>query len=233
MKYNLHLLFWLLFYSFSANSQGSWNPEGADLSFPRTLLDTTHIDTIRNTLTDPEIFSIYELVWGNAISTPPAGNSTDGDRFTRSVIAKEAAFVTLMDRKPVNGNILPLTTPEREQLQAKSKQLLEEINTVVGYQTGWIFYQEWQHRSKELINYLVAYDLLRGGESSVLSLQSAKDSLVEFTAHLYHRAMAPYTIYIWQFKFFEFQFNNHSIMTASALGLAAIVLNDHESTAPD
>jgi len=214
-------------------SQGSWNPPGADLSFPRTLLDTTQIELIRNTLSDPEIYSIYEQVWNNATSTPPAGNSTDGERFSRSVIAKEAAFVALMNRKPSSGSIVPLTTIEREQQQEKSKQLLEEINTAVGFQTGWIFYQEWQHRSKELINYLIAYDLLMGQQVAVGSLQLAKDSLIAFTAHLYHRAMATYTVLIFQFRFFEFQFNNHSIMTASALGLAAVVLNDHESSDPD
>ncbi|MBE0646584.1 MAG: hypothetical protein IH596_02250, partial [Bacteroidales bacterium] len=217
----------------ASRSQGSWNPPGADLTFPRTLLDTTLIEVIRNSLSEPEIYSIYELVWENANSTPPVGNTTDGERFGRSAIAKEAAFAALMDKKPSSGSIIPLTAIEREQLTAKSKQLLEEINTAVGFQSGWIFYQEWQHRSKELINYLIAYDLLRGQELAVGSLQLAKDSLVEFTGHLYNRAMATYTVLIWQFKFFEFQFNNHSIMTSSALGLAAIVLNDHESLDPD
>jgi len=214
-------------------SQGSWNPAGADPSFPRTLLDTTQIGTIRNTLSDTKIYDLYQLVWDNANSDIPAGNTTNGERGTRALIAKEAAFVALMDSKPVFGNIIPLTIQEREQLKVKSKQLLEEINTAVGFQSGWIFYQEWQNRSKELINYLIAYDLLQATDSTVFSLQSAKDSLITFTAHLYHRAMATYTVYFWHFKFFEFQFNNHSIMTASALGLAAILFNDYENPDPD
>ena len=134
-------------------SQGSWNPAGADPSFPRTLLDTTQIGTIRNTLSDTKIYDLYQLVWDNANSDIPAGNTTNGERGTRALIAKEAAFVALMDSKPVFGNIIPLTIQEREQLKVKSKQLLEEINTAVGFQSGWIFYQEWQNRSKELINY--------------------------------------------------------------------------------
>ncbi len=226
-------LFLVLATPLTSLSQGSWNPPGADLTFPRTLLDTTQIEVIKNTLTDPKIYSIYELVWSHANSDIPSGNTTNGERFTRSTIAKEAAFAALMDRKPSSSSIIPLTPTEREQLTAKSKQLLEEINTVVGFQSGWIFYQEWQHRSKELINYLIAYDLLMGQQLAVDSLQLAKDSLIEFSAHLYNRAMATYTVLIWQFKFFEFQFNNHSIMTASALGLAAIVLNDNESSDPD
>ncbi|MFC2101775.1 hypothetical protein ACFLS7_02160 [Bacteroidota bacterium] len=223
----------LVVFQLSSYSQGSWNPPGADLTFPRTLLDTNQIETIRNTLSEPQIYSIYEQVWTHANSAIPTGNTTDGDRFTRSTIAKEAAFVALLNRKPSSGSIVPLTAPERDQLTEKSRQLLEEINTAVGFQTGWVFYQEWQHRSKELINYLIAYDLLMGQQLAVGSLQLARDSLISFTGHLYNRAMATYTVLIWQFKFFEFQFNNHSIMTASALGLAAVVMNDHESSDPD
>lgn len=216
-----------------AGAQGSWDPPGADLSFPRTLLDTTEVEEVRATLPETSVFPIFELVWDHANSSVPTGNGTDSERFTRSTIAKEAAFIALMDRKPSGGSVEPLTTAERDELITKSRQLLEEINTDVGVQSGWMFYQEWQHRSKELINYLIAYDLLRGQGLAVGSLQSARDSLSEFTAHLYHRAMATYTILVWQFKFFEFQFNNHSIMTASALGLAAILLNDQQSSDPD
>jgi len=219
--------------SLLVSAQGSWDPPGADLSFPRTLLDTTEVEEIRNTLAEPSILPLYQLVWDHANSTVPAGNGTDSERFTRSTVAKEAAFVALMDRKPSGGSVEPLTTAERDELIATSRQLLEEINTDVGVQSGWVFYQEWQHRSKELINYLIAYDLLMGQTETSGTLQAARDSLVEFTAHLYNRAMATYTIFVWQFRFFEFQFNNHSIMTASALGLAAVVLNDQQSSDPD
>lgn len=237
-RFRIAILFLLLFqFTFFSPSflfsQGSWNPPDADLSFPRTLLDTTQVEEIRSTLSENGIYPLYELVWDHANSSVPAGNGTDSERFTRSTIAKEAAFVMLMDRKPSNGSVIPLTTEEREQLKTKSRQVLEAMNTAVGFQSGWMFYQEWQHRSKELINYLIAYDLLRGQGLAVGNLQLARDSLIEFTAHLYHRAMATYTVMIWQLKFFEFQFNNHSIMTASALGLAAIVLNDQESSDPD
>jgi len=233
LKYLLLFLIPLFHFSTFTFSQGTWNPAGADTTFPRTLLDTTQIDTIRNSLSDPEIYELYQLVWDKANSDVPAGNSTDGERITRALIAKEAAFVVLMNRKPSNGNIIPLTPSESQQLTTKSRQLLEEINAAVGFQSGWIFYQEWQHRSKELINYLIAYDLLMGQDTTSNSLQVAKDSLIGFTAHLYYRAMATYTVFIWQFKFFEFQFNNHSIMTASALGLAAIIFNDYENPDPD
>ena len=217
----------------SAWSQGSWNPSGADLSFPRTLLDSTAVPGIRQTLANPEILPLYQSIWLDAISPVPADDSTDVARIARSFIAKEAAFAVLMDRKYDNGLILPLTSADRDSLILRSRLLLENMNTNVGFQQGWVFYQEWQHRSKELIGYLIAYDLLRGAGVSAESLNPSRDSLLRFTANLYHRAMATYTIVILQFKFFNFQFNNHSIMTASALGLAAVVLNDQESPDPD
>ena len=233
MKYRTLIICLFILTYMAGFTQGSWNPPGADLSFPRTLLDTTQIETIRTTLTDPQIYDLYQLAWDNANSDVPSGNSTDGERGARARIAKEAAFVVLMDRKPVSGTVIPLTTQERELLAAKCKEILDQTNTAVGFQSGWIFYQEWQHRSKELINYLIAYDLLMGQDTIPNNLEVAKDSLIEFTAHLYQRAMATYTIFIFQFKFFEFQFNNHSIMTASALGLAAILFNDYEDPDPD
>lgn len=214
-------------------SQGAWNPPGADLSFPRILLDSTSVPVIREILAQPEILSLYKSIWQNANSVIPSGDTTDNERINRAIIAKEDAFVVLMDRKYEEGNIVPLPVENRDSLIARSRWLLENLNTHVGYQGGWVFYQEWQHRSKELINYLTAYDLLLGAGIPADSLQVAKDSLIRFTANLYHRAMATYTVNFLQLKFFTFQFNNHSIMTSSALGLAAILFNDYENPDPD
>jgi hypothetical protein len=217
----------------TGSAQGSWNPQGSDLSFPRTLLDSTAIPVIRETLSEPEIYSLYQSVWENATATIPDDNSSDGARILRALMAREAAFAVLMERKCESGAISLMTPADRDSLINRSLFLLENMNTNVGFQEGWVFYQEWQHRSKELIGYLIAYDLLRGAGISPDTLRRAHDSLVRFTGNLYHRAMDTYTILIFQFKFFNFQFNNHSIMTASALGLAAIVLNNNENANPN
>lgn len=213
--------------------QGTWEPPGAELSYPRTLLDSIDIPAVRDALVNPEILKIYQSVWQNATTAIPSGNSTDGERITRAMMAREAAFVVLMNRKTEGTVIVELPPAERDLLILRCTQLLNEVNTHVGFQDGWVFYQEWQHRSKELIGYLTAYDLLRGAGVLPETLGTAKDSLVSFTANLYHRAMATYQILIFPLKFFEFQFNNHSIMTASALGLAAVVFNDHSSADPE
>lgn len=213
--------------------QGTWVPPGADLSYPRTLLDSLEVPSVRALLMDSDIFTIYQKVYSNATGPVPLGNSSDGDRITRAMLAKEIAFTVLMNRVVIDSVIAEMPNNLRDSLIEKSIRLLEEINTHVGFQEGWVFYQEWQHRSKELIGYLTAYDMLRGSGVNSQKLSVAKDSLISFAANLYHRAMATYQVLIFPLKFFEFQFNNHSIMTASALGLAAVVFNDHLSPDPD
>lgn len=206
-------------------SQGSWNPPHASLSYPRTLLDSSSVEQVRETLSHPLINDLYQSVWNTANGAIPAEDSSDGARISRAIMAREAAFIVLMNKKWENGSIQDLLPAEKDTLVNRSMNLLRSMNTHVGYQSGFVFYQEWQHRSKELIDYLTAYDLLRG---SGINDTIARDSLIHFTGNLYYRAMATYTIYFVQFKFFDYQFDNHSIMTASALGLAAVVLNDHE-----
>ncbi len=206
-------------------AQGSWNPAGLDPSFPRTLMDSLAVPTVRASLTSPDYLAVYGSVWANANAAIPAGNSTDDERRTRSQIAREAAFVYLIDRRFSAGSILPLTQGQRDTLLLRVTGLLEEINTTVETGSYLTFYNPWQGRSKELIAYLTAYDLLKGAGVGQAQLEAAKTKLLTFTANLYQKAMATYTVF--NLKFFTYQFNNHSIMTASALGLAAIVFNDY------
>jgi len=206
-------------------AQGSWNPPGLRPGFPRTLLDSAGIAAVRASLGTPDHLSLYNSIWLNANSAIPAGNSTIEERSARSYIAREAAFVYLMDRKCTDGAIVSLAQAERDSIIARTLSLLEQMNTDVDVGTFWTFYTPWQHRSKELISYLIAYDLLKGAGVAGSVLNASKTRLLTFTANLYQKAMASYTIF--NLKFFTYQFNNHSIMTASALGLAAIVFNDH------
>ena len=161
MKTRLVLYLLISSLPFRIFSQGSWNPAGADLSFPRTVLDITAVPVVRASLNDPDHLSLYGSIWANANSIIPAGNSTIEDRATRSLIAKEAAFVYLMDRKFSANSVTPLSQGARDSLLNRVIGLLEQMNTDVDVGSGWTFYNPWQHRSKELIAYLVAYDLLK------------------------------------------------------------------------
>jgi len=229
MKWLLSAVICLILYFIPMRGfpQGSWNPPGANPGFPRTIIDSMDIPLVRDRLLEPDISPLYVAVWQYANSAVPTGNSTDSERIYRAMIAKESAFSLLIDRKPSGSTIVSLSQAERDQLLATAKNLLENINTVVEVNSGFTFYNPWQHRSKELITYLIAYDLLLGAGVQASQLTISKDKLITFTANLYTRAMATYLFVL---KFFTYQFNNHSIMTASALGLAAIVFNDYTNT---
>ncbi|HNY02843.1 MAG TPA: hypothetical protein PKG48_09665, partial [Bacteroidales bacterium] len=138
-------------------AQGSWNPAGLDPSFPRTLMDSLAVPTVRASLTSPDYLAVYGSVWANANAAIPAGNSTDDERRTRSQIAREAAFVYLIDRRFSAGSILPLTQGQRDTLLLRVTGLLEEINTTVETGSYLTFYNPWQGRWQELISYLSAY----------------------------------------------------------------------------
>ena len=66
------------FYPMTVHSQGSWNPPGARLSYPRTLLSSNSIDQIRGTLSNPIIKDLYQSTWNTANAAIPAEDSSDG-----------------------------------------------------------------------------------------------------------------------------------------------------------
>ncbi|MEI6435358.1 MAG: hypothetical protein WCP32_10980 [Bacteroidota bacterium] len=227
MKKPITFFFMLVLLPHQFFAQGSWNPPGFAPGFPRTLLDSAAVPVVRATLADPNHLFLYGSIWLNANSAIPAGNSTITERYIRSMIAREAAFIYLMDRKFYANTIVQLTQTERDTILNRALGLLEQINTDVDVGTFWTFYNPWQHRSKELISYLVAYDLLKGAGTPQTLLDASKTKLLTFAANLYQKSMASYTFL--NLKFFTYQFNNHSIMTASALGLAAVVFNDYSN----
>src|SRR5688572_4241046 len=146
------------------------------------------------------------------------------DRRMRARSAKNQAFVRIMDRKPV-GNTLEILTPaERTQFETNTIALLNNLNTDVGTAYG---YEKWQWRSKELIDYLIAYDLLLGAGVPASSLQTSKAKLQEFAGKLY--GVASQNAFIVG-VFLNTYKNNHLLMTAAALGMAGVVLNDASSS---
>src|SRR5690606_18208251 len=109
-------------------------------------------------------------------------NNTTGGRRARASAAKNAAFVYLIDRAVQGDIVSTLTSNERSQLRQKLVALLNDINTdLPGVQS----YTEWQWHSKELIDYLCAYDMALGGFIPAEMLTTAKTKLREFTIELH------------------------------------------------
>jgi len=206
---------------------GAWNPSGANASFPRTILKSSEIENVRNSLENNEIKRLFANVYTSAALEIPFGTS-NSVRLAQSHIAKNAAFVILMNKKYSGGSIIDLPPDESQTLIAKVIFIFESFATDVDRITvaNPSIYDSWQWRSKELIDFAIAYDLLRGKGVADSLLVNAKSHLREFAGHLYEestRLIAPPTYPI---SFFDVVFNNHAIMTASALGMAAIVIND-------
>ncbi|WP_233636120.1 heparinase II/III domain-containing protein [Hymenobacter setariae] len=209
---------------------GSWRPVGANLGYPRTLLKAEALAGVRATLTAPDRLAIYRSLWTDVQSAPTADNASSAGRRARATWAKNAAFVVLLSQQPNGSDGLEgLSEAQRSILVSTTRSLLENLNPAVeafATWTGTTPYTEWQWRSKELIDYLVAYDLLRGAGESAASLQASQLKLQVFAGNLYRQSTTPL---LWV-TFFGTIKNNHTLMTSAALGMAAVVLSETSST---
>ncbi|GAB2781113.1 hypothetical protein HNQ93_001268 [Hymenobacter luteus] len=222
------VLFWLLASSAFAQT-GSWSPAGITATYPRTLLTPAAVPGGREFLAAPQNQTLYASLYTSIFAGPANGNATADERRGRATFAKNTAFVLLMDRKPIGASLIPLPGPERALYQQQAVGALESLNPAVEAFASFsgTTYTEWQWRSKELIDYLIAYDLLRGAGVTEAELQVGKTKLQQFAGNLYRESNRPFLgVY-----FFRQVKNNHTLMTAAALGMAAVVLND--ATSPD
>jgi hypothetical protein len=225
---------WLLCCWMAASSlraqTGSWTPAGADPSYPRTLLKASELPRVRESLGMPSNLLLYTGLYSDVQGSPSIDNISTSGRRARATFAKNAAYVALLARQPAGPALGPLPAAQRTALIGTVKALLESANTNVEAFATWSGttpYTEWQWRSKELIDYLIAYDLLHGTGEPAEGLAASQLRLQEFTGNLYRQATTPFL----GFTFFGTIKNNHALMTASALGMAAVVLS--EASSPD
>ena len=190
-KQRLFLLLINVIFIFSAKTNfpqsGAWNPSGADLTYPRTLLKNSEVAGVISSLSSNYLIKdLYLHIYNSSQSSIPSGNSTDGERLSRSHIAKNSAFITLIGKKIVSGTVSDLTSAEEDALILKAENLLENINTAVA---GLLSYDSWQWRSKELIDYSITYDLLKGYGISDAELALSKTKIQEFAGNLYNHSV--------------------------------------------
>jgi hypothetical protein len=218
---------WLAVGSLRAQS-GSWTPAGADLTYPRTLLKSNSLNQVREGLSIPGNQALYAGLYADVQATPPTDNTSASGRRARATFAKNAAFVLLLGRQPASAGLAPLPAAQCTALLATTKGLLENINTNVEAFASFSgsTYTEWQWRSKELIDYLIAYDLLRGAGETPATLAASQVRLQDFAGNLYQQSTTPFL----GISFYGTIKNNHTLMTAAALGMAAVVLSEASST---
>jgi hypothetical protein len=208
---------------------GPWIPAGSDLSFPRGIIHSSEINSVKNALAAGVNLDLYNEVYTHAISAPPANNDDIASKSTRAGQAKNAAFCLLLGVKPVAGNIYALTSGEKDLLRNRAVNLLENINTYINqFSTDSPGnYDLWQWSSKEMIDYTSAYDLLRGSGMTAAELTAARNRLKEFVGNLYYES----TKTTLGGSFFQGAKNNHALMSAGAIGFAAVILSDLTDTA--
>jgi hypothetical protein len=168
-------------------------------------------------------------MWADVQGAPPADNTSASGRRARAAGAKNAAFVVLLNQQPTSTGLAPLPAEAHDALAARTRGLLESLNPDVELFASWAgaSYDNWQWRSKELIDYLIAYDLLRGAGETAASLAASQAKLQAFAGNLYRQSTTPFL----GVSFYSAVKNNHTLMTAAALGMAAVVLN--ETSSPD
>ena len=207
-------------------AQGEWEPEEGDFTRPRTLLTPSELTSTRERLQTPLFQELYQQVWSHAKNQVGNDNTSSNGRRARARLAKNIGFVLFIDREILSNEIHQINSTDRIELEEKLLKILNEINPDAG---SALNYTDWQWRSKELIDYLSAYDLALGAGIPNDSLATATEQLQAFTGNLYREA----TFSLAGLSFFSTIKNNHALMTAAALGMGAIVLNDLGSDNPN
>jgi hypothetical protein len=105
----------------------------------------------------------------------PQGNQTTSDRRVRAGLAKNSAFIAYLNRTNIGDTLGVLPIQEKEILINKSLTILRECQITIPQLsiTTPNAYEDWQWHSKEFIDLLSAYDMLRGiPEISVSTLDT-------------------------------------------------------------
>lgn len=207
---------------------GAWIPPGADTTYPRSIIHGNEVASVRTSLAAGVNLDLYSEVYNSAMSAPPLGNGLLDEKRLRSYICKNAAFVLLMGVKPSGTTTVPLNVIEQTYLRTTSRTLLEQINPYVNILStdSPSNYDNWQWTSKQIIDFATAYDLLRGSGMTDLELALARLSLKNYVGNLYNEA----TKNSLGTNFFQGAKNNHALMTAGAIGMAAVILSDNNDT---
>ena len=223
-----------LFLSISLFGQGSYLPSDADLSFPRSIMDQSEIELLKDRLVETNRIDLYQAILNSAFQEVPP-NILDSDRRKRALIAREAAFVLLMNLKVESNQLVPLTQEDQSLLMDHCIEILNSINDGILVLNGWTFYNDWQLRTKELVHFLIAYDLLKANDNLNVDLTQASRNLQQYVGKLFTlvKDTYPSPLGTTRLEFFSFNLNNHGVMVSSTLGLAAIVLAELESAEED
>ena len=238
LKNKINFIFFLILTRMFADA---WHPDITHR--PRTLFLSSEIESIQNRLDEEPYHSLWSNSYGldqsiyqNARrSIELTENLLDNPRSSydkRSWVAKDAAFVYAMNRKSDGYEILNNYIDEDNPWELieyfnHSVNYLETLdptiigpNNIIQLETHGPMINNWQYRVRELISYCQAYDLLLGTGMEINEI--IEFNLSTFANNLLNKYTA--TVYTNQYLL---QRNNHKLTIGAALGMAAVVLNQH------
>ncbi len=227
-KYLVGFLVFLLSWGFSFTQSGAFTPANADYTFPRSALKSQDTLAIKNYVRDyPHAFWLYSRIYNPVLVSNFTPFTNDSQRRMGAHLAKNAAFCYFLNRKCYGpDSLVVLDSTERSFfLQQSLDHLAAIVTTVEAFPNtdNYIF------RSNELIDNLVAYDLLKGAGVPDSTLAIARAKLIEYAANLFHEC----NVDIIGLNFFSLHPNNHAIRVGAALAMAGIILNDVNEASPD
>ncbi|HEX2899010.1 MAG TPA: hypothetical protein VHS96_04745, partial [Bacteroidia bacterium] len=166
-------------------AQGAWLPPNADLSYPRTLVKLQELPGLRAWIDgNAEMHRLYRGVYSDAWGqNPPQNLVSDGQRRVAAHTAKNCAFVYLLNRKPLLPTGLDtLTTTEANHLRVKAIGLIERMNTNV---ETYPDFGNYLWRANEIMDNMIAYDLLKGAGVHDTLLAASRAKLHEYATNFH------------------------------------------------
>ena len=224
----------LLLMPFSAHTY--WSRGAMDWeSVPRVLYGPGEEESVRLKLEREPYISLYRRVMSIA---DRSGFDLEDHEISpeqnKSNTAKAAAFVYAMDRTvSASGRdyvAVPFASPEERLVYgARAEELLVHMITYSRFREGLAGAIKDIHSAQELTMYATAYDILRGAgypfsaDNEDAIQRNIADLSTDFHRNFVHD----------QFILTNGLNNNHRSKSASALGIAAIVLNGYDGYVPE
>jgi MYXO-CTERM domain-containing protein len=209
-------------------AQALWTVGDMDAqSVPRILYGPGGESAVREKLARQPYLSMYNSILGVAARSYTLDDHEIGAEQNKGNIAKAAAFVYAMDRRIVDGAPVAFAgEDDRLAYGRKAELLLANMNTL-SRMTSFMNAVLDIHTAQELTLYITAYDILRGAAYPFEDESLVRDNLVALASDFYKDWIAD------QYPAVNAYTNNHGSKSASALGLAAIVLNGYVPDSED
>jgi heparinase II/III-like protein len=208
MRIRSSILFLLLIYSLCLSAQGSWHPELEH--WPRTVLETEDLQTVRDRILE----NPYSNFYNNVLNESEIDYNNCTRERDKAETCRSAAFRYLIDSDQAYGS------------KALEYLIIAQRENSDGYEE---IYNNIIWDAENLTSICTAYDFLKGNNFDFEDdEQTVRTNIKDIASSLYYDIMENYLIHIgWEAAGKK---TNYGVKLASALGIAAVVLNTETSS---